>query len=125
MKRLIVLCVVVAALLLPASAQARTNYRPWKEALQRAYEVYTNADWLPRAQAGEGLTSPWRFAPNVNKWGWDSCVMGTLVTSLYGAFPNGEWGAEMRAFLKPFRTLNDMQLAALYHPPIRDLRMSP
>ena len=103
------LALLVSALALPAIAAAHPDYRPWKAALQRAFERWdawyfcsVEASDIPAGQMFMGPTMPLGFNLRTNEWGWNAQVAATIVTALYGQVPNGEWGPAMRSFLRPF-----------------------
>lgn len=119
MKRYLMVLVLAAMVLLIAApaADAKRNYRPWKAALETAWNDYYNYYWyVPASQSG-GMAAPLDFDPSVNRWDWDTQVMATLVTALYGV-PNSECNMAMRRFLRPFRRHGELPtpwIAELLH----------
>jgi hypothetical protein len=112
MKKLIVLFVlaVVCGLALVPAASAKKDYQPWKQAITNAFEAYSEGYYYPEYGIdyhGEqiGITLPLHFDDRNRRyrWDWDSQVAATLVTSLWGVVPNGEWGPDLREFLVKFK----------------------
>ena len=106
MKRALLVAIIISACLaLAPEAQAkRANYRPWKAALQRAFDTYVDEYWRPRCNLDvvSSLTNPPGFEPRQNTWDFETEAMACEVMAFWGVFPNGEWGPEVRAFLRPF-----------------------
>jgi len=127
MKRFVCVMVLAVVMLLSVAPVAQaTDYRPWKRAMDRAFEVYFDRYWMPvTAQHGiwteytVGLTAP-EYSLSGNGWGSPACTMATLVTSLWYGVPNGEWGPPLRQQLRPFLRPG-VPTSELPRPPIFDV----
>jgi len=134
MKRIILICAVALACLSMVPAAGARDYRPYKQALYRAWQLYGNEVWLPRSHGGEGISAPIGWGNRrTNEWGERTQMTCCLVMSLYGVFPQDgiDWDShakrpplnqETKDFLYPFMHASDETLLLLYHPPILDLR---
>lgn len=83
MKRILIVAaaVLLAGAVLAPIASARTNYRPWKHALQTAAELYSDAYYNPEAGldfAGDAISIafPLAFDPAVNVAPGNGAVLG-------------------------------------------------
>ena len=134
MKKVLIIAVALLVLAFVPVAEAKPNYKPYKQALYRAWQFYGEEMWLPRSQEGEGISCPMGWGNSrTNEWGERTRMMCSLVTSLYGVFPQDgvNWDSharylplnqETKDFLTPFIHASDETLLLLYHPPILDLR---
>ncbi len=122
MRKVLILIVALSFLALPAVAHAkRQNYRPWKHALERAYETYSDQYWESRAHNGEALNWTTTFNSDKNVWDFETQTLCCYVKALYGVFPTDglDWArakvftvgdvydipldAATKEFLRPFK----------------------